>query len=555
MLLGDVLRGLRATQSSAAEEHPIVWNNTFTAQLSDFADSRISPADRVRAREVEAAFSLGVATEASAPQLVALSSGLLSELGKPFQEMVAGASESCQARWFVGNEPLPGAMEPWCSNYGGHQFGSWAGQLGDGRALTLGQLETPGGETWELQLKGAGPTPYSRFADGLAVVRSSVREYLCSEAMHYLGVPTTRVLSLCTTGDSVSRDRWNRGSFHDEPGAVVCRAARNFVRFGSFQLPYSRGNHELSKALAKFCVQSDPAWHEMLDGDEIDYEAWLTDVVQRNAQLVAQWQALGFVHGVLNTDNMSCLGLTIDYGPFAFLERFDPDFVACTTDESGRYRFKQQPAAVLWNCVQLARALSKLMETDAIQRAIDSFGDAFATEYESRMADKLGLPGGWRGADDGALLQRWLTLLAGGSNGGHDYTNCFRALCHVHPSAGVEAAMHRLHSALGRTTEEELGSWHSFFEAYFARVGALEEPEMSARRVKMLRTNPKYILRNYHAHAACSELEKSGDATKLHRLLEVLQRPFDEMPEAEAQGFAKPAPLEVARERGVTILS
>lgn len=284
-VLRDALCGLRATPVATEASGPIVWKNTFTTTLSSFADPRSSPGDRVRARTVEAAFSLGVATKASAPRLVALSSGLLSELGEPFQTLVAEASESTRARWLVGNEKLPGAVEPWCSNYGGHQFGSWVGQLGDGRVLTLGELETPDGESWELQLKGTGPTPYSRFADGLAVVRSSVREYLCSEAMYYLGVPTTRVLSLCTTGDSVPRDMWNRGSFHDEPGAVVCRAARNFVRFGSFQLPYSRGNHELTKQLVRFCVQSEPAWRGMLDGDEVDYEAWLVDVVRASVNM------------------------------------------------------------------------------------------------------------------------------------------------------------------------------------------------------------------------------------------------------------------------------
>lgn len=220
-----------------------------------------------------------------------------------------------------------------------------------------------------------------------------------------------------------------------------------------------------------------------------------------------------------------------------------------------RYRFKQQPAAVLWNCVQLGRSLSKLMETEGIQRAVDSFGDAFAAEYEARMAAKLGLPGGWRGAGDSALVQQFLTLLAGGSDG-HDYTNCFRALCHVDPLAGVDGAMQRLRPALGSTTQEELASWRSFFEAYLARVGPVKDVALSAaRRAAMLRSNPKYILRNYHAHDAIEELEKSGDASKLHRLLDVLQRPFDEMPEAAAEGYAEPAPLEVARERGVTILS
>jgi len=214
---------------------------------------------------------------------------------------------------------------------------------------------------------------------------------------------------------------------------------------------------------------------------------------------------------------------------------------ANTTDESGRYRFKQQPAAVLWNCAQMGQAMSEVMEKEAVQRAIDSFGDAFAAEYEALMATKLGLPGGWNGPEDGALMQQWLTLLTGGSEGGLDYTNSFRALCHVDPAAGVEGAMECLHPVIGGSVaEEELPAWRSFFAVYLERVGPLDEAAQAQRRAEMLSANPKFILRNYQAHEVICALEDEDDPSKLHRLLRVLERPFDEQPEAEAEGFAEP---------------
>jgi uncharacterized protein YdiU (UPF0061 family) len=232
------------------------------------------------------------------------------------------------AQVFGGNGVLEG-MQPWASNYGGHQFGAWAGQLGDGRAISLGEVLTPQGERWELQLKGAGATPYSRGADGRAVLRSSVREFLCSEAMHHLGVPTTRALSLVVTGDSVERDMFYDGHPEDEPGAIVCRVAPSFIRFGHFELPASRGDVALLQQLVNFTIKRDfPA---LSGSDETRYADWFADVCARTARMIAHWMRVGFVHGVMNTDNMSILGLTIDYGPYGWIDDFDLDWTPNTT--------------------------------------------------------------------------------------------------------------------------------------------------------------------------------------------------------------------------------
>ncbi|MBG3852707.1 YdiU family protein, partial [Xanthomonas hortorum pv. carotae] len=229
-------------------------------------------------------------------------------------------------------------MQPWAVNYGGHQFGHWAGQLGDGRAISLGEAIGVDGGRYELQLKGAGPTPYSRGADGRAVLRSSIREFLCSEAMHHLGVPTTRALSLVTTGDAVVRDMFYDGRPQREPGAIVCRVAPSFIRFGNFELPSARGDSALLRQWADFTIARD--FPELKGAGENLYAAWFAQVCERTAVMVAHWMRVGFVHGVMNTDNMSILGLTIDYGPYGWVDDYDPDWTPNTTDAQGRrYRF------------------------------------------------------------------------------------------------------------------------------------------------------------------------------------------------------------------------
>ena len=308
-----------------------------------------------RRREVlGAAWSPVMPTPVAAPALLAWSPDVAAMLGFDAAEVESGDF----ARVFGGNALYAG-MQPWAANYGGHQFGHWAGQLGDGRAISLGELVAPDGRYWELQLKGAGPTPYSRGADGRAVLRSSIREFLCSEAMHHLGVPTTRALSLVGTGEEVVRDMFYDGHPRAEPGAIVCRVSPSFLRFGSFELPASRGETGLLLRMADACIARD--FPELQGQGEALHGDWFARMAVRTAEMIAHWMRVGFVHGVMNTDNLSVLGLTLDYGPYGWVEDFDPDWTPNTTDAQGRrYRFGTQPQVAYWNLGRLAQALSPL---------------------------------------------------------------------------------------------------------------------------------------------------------------------------------------------------
>ena len=287
-------------------------------------------------------------------------------------------------------------MEPYATCYGGHQFGTWAGQLGDGRAINLGETVNANGERWALQLKGAGPTPYARTADGLAVLRSSIREFLCSEAMHHLGVPTTRALSVITTGDLVERDMFYDGHPKDELGAVVCRVAPSFTRFGNFQIFTSRGEIDVLRQLADYTICTDYPHLVGRVGNKIakeTYLLWFEEICQRTAEMIVHWQRVGFVHGVMNTDNMSILGLTIDYGPYGWLEDYDPDWTPNTTDAAGRrYRFCHQSDVALWNLVQLANAIYPLIgETSGLEGSLENYRKNFEHLRQKMQAQKLGL--------------------------------------------------------------------------------------------------------------------------------------------------------------------
>ena len=293
---------------------------------------------------------------------------------------------------FGGNALIDG-MQPYAANYGGHQFGQWAGQLGDGRAITLGEVINAKGERWELQLKGAGPTPYARTADGRAVLRSSVREFLCSEAMHHLGVPTTRALSLVATGEQVVRDMFYDGHPKHEPGAIVCRVAPSFIRFGNFELPTARGDVALLNRLIDFTIRRDfPELSGIGDTTRLRAE-WFAQVCERTARMVAHWMRVGFVHGVMNTDNMSVLGLTIDYGPYGWIDDFDLDWTPNTTDAHGRrYRFGQQAQIAHWNLGRLANALAPAFASaDPLQAGLQRYVDAFVEADRNNIAAKLGL--------------------------------------------------------------------------------------------------------------------------------------------------------------------
>jgi Uncharacterized conserved protein len=422
------------------------FDNRFVRELPG------DPESGPRRREVRnALWSAVEPTPVAAPTLLAHSPEVAALLGIDAATL---ASEGF-AQVFGGNALYPG-MQPWAANYGGHQFGNWAGQLGDGRAISLGELLAADGGRWELQLKGAGPTPYSRGADGRAVLRSSIREFLCSEAMHHLGVPTTRALSLVGTGEAVVRDMFYDGHPRPEPGAVVCRVAPSFIRFGSFELPASRGELDLLRQLADFCIRRD--FPELAGQGEALYADWFAQVCERTAVMVAHWMRVGFVHGVMNTDNMSILGLTIDYGPYGWIDDYDPDWTPNTTDAQGRrYRFGTQPQVAHWNLVRLAQALSPLFADVApLQAGLDRFQDTYAAQERGHAAAKLGLS---RCDDAGMAHFRRLQQLM--QRGEMDMTLTFRGLMDFDPLqpslACVEAAFYT--PARRNVVEQDLLQW------------------------------------------------------------------------------------------------
>jgi uncharacterized protein YdiU (UPF0061 family) len=461
------------------------FDNSFAA-LGDAFSERRTPAGIPGARLV--AFS----PEAGA--LIGLRPG--EERRPEFAEIVSG------------NALLPG-MEPVAGLYGGHQFGVWAGQLGDGRAILLGEVETVEGP-WELQIKGGGITAFSRFADGRAVVRSTIREFLASEAMHALGVPTTRALAMAAGDEPVLRERVERA-------ATVIRMAPTFVRFGSFEIFHYRKQHAHIKTLADYVV--DRFYPECGTGDD-RYARFFATVVERTAALMAHWQAVGFAHGVMNTDNFSILGLTLDYGPYGFVETYEPGFICNHTDESGRYAFDRQPTIGLWNCHALAEALSSLIDRDALDAALAGYESAYRTTVLALLRAKLGLLDAHD--DDADLVVELFGLLEARRA---DWTNFWRALSEADASALA---------LLGH--DEASRAWF----ARYARRTADDPRTDEARRGAMRATNPKYVLRNWVAQEAIAACE-AGDDAVVRAVLDVVRAPFDEHPEHAAWTQAAPA--------------
>lgn len=426
---------------------------------------------------------------------------------------------------FSGNKVLR-QSKPWSTVYSGHQFGVWAGQLGDGRALMLGELEH-NNHSWELQLKGTGPTPYSRQGDGRAVLRSSIREYLCSEAMHALGIPTTQSLSLIASDLAVMRETL-------ETAAVVCRVAPSFIRFGSFEhWAYSDKPHHL-KALADYVIERFYPDCKLNTGenDGERYLNLLATVSSATAKLVAAWQTVGFCHGVLNTDNMSILGLTLDYGPFGFLERFDPKHVCNHSDYMGRYAYDQQPGVVYWNVCCLAQALSPLIQDlSAIEHILKKFPENFKQAIMARWRAKLGLCSEQR--DDEALVQRVLNLM---QENGCDFTLFFRSLSQLNLQQDIPEDL-----LSGSANSQKIQDFFSDLKMRWQLDDQLT-PEYSPKQRydDMNQVNPKYILRNHLAEQAISSARDHNDYSSLNKLFSVLQNPYDE--QVENAFYAKPAP-------------
>ncbi|MBY4897497.1 YdiU family protein [Cupriavidus sp. AU9028] len=439
---------------------------------------------------------------------------------------------------FVGNR-VAGWADPLATVYSGHQFGVWAGQLGDGRAIRLAEADTPGGP-WEIQLKGAGLTPYSRMGDGRAVLRSSIREYLCSEAMHALGIPTTRALSLIGSDAPVRRETI-------ETAAVVTRLSPTFIRFGHFEHFAAHDDVASLQRLADFVIDRFlPECRDLAQGGSgmsSPYQALLREVALRTADLMAQWQAVGFCHGVMNTDNMSILGLTIDYGPFGFLDAFDANHICNHSDTQGRYAYSQQPQVAFWNLHCLAQALlplwlrrqddgsvaeaDKEAAIEAAHAALDPFRDRYAQSFFRCYRAKLGISTG-DDREDETLLTDLFRLL---HTQRVDYTLFWRNLAHVSAQGGER-------DAPVRDLFFDRAGWDAWAERYRVRLRA-EASDDAARAVAMRAVNPKYVLRNHLAETAIRQA-RDKDFSEVQRLLAVLSRPFDEQPEAESYAALPP---------------
>ena len=485
-------------------------------------------------------------TPVASPKLVALSAEMAREL-----ELDPDSLDRTElAKILSGNDLIP-HMQPYAACYGGHQFGNWAGQLGDGRAISLGEVVTSAGARWELQLKGAGPTPYSRGSDGRAVMRSSVREFVCSEAMFHLGIPTTRALSLVATGDKIERDMFYDGNPAYEPGAIVCRVAPSFLRFGSFEILAARSDPELLRQLADYTITTH--FPDLGAPSEQVYLDWLAEVCKRTAEMILGWMRVGFVHGVMNTDNMSVLGLTIDYGPYGWLEGYDPNWTPNTTDAAGRrYRFGSQPNIGWWNLVRFAEALFPLIEdSKALEGALDTYGETLQGGSLPMMSRKLGVTVGKE--EDDTLADDLLAVLQLQET---DMTIFYRNLADVPADEDASDAallgpiMDAYYSlnALRREVREKTVHW---LRRYTARVRQEGRPD-AVRQAEMNATNPKYVMRNYLAQLAIDEAEK-GDGSKVEELLDVMRKPYDEQPGREEFAAKRP---EWARHRpGCSMLS
>jgi len=475
----------------------------------------------------EAIYAYVSPTPVKAPTLVAYSSEAAVLIG--LNDTDCTSDQFLQT--FAGNSQLPG-MQPHATCYGGHQFGNWAGQLGDGRAINLGEVGTPQ-DHWMLQLKGAGPTPFSRTADGLAVMRSSVREFLCSEAMFHLGVPTTRALSLIGTGEAVLRDMLYDGNAAYEPGAVVCRMSRSFIRFGHYQMLAARNELDLLRDLTNFVIDHDfPHLKHLSDTNE-RIITWFNEVCTRTAELMAHWMRVGFVHGVMNTDNMSILGETIDYGPYGWLEDFDQDWTPNTTDASQRrYRYGQQPAIGQWNLLQLANAVLPLLgDAKGLEVGLSTYAQHYEQTWQMMMAAKLGLQ-----KYDKKVVDQLMALLTAAET---DMTLFYRNLMSAAPlEPACTAALTDAYYQPNQLTDALLNQQRQWLERYAATLKEQQVSE-STRRATMQHTNPKFVLRNYLAQLAIDDAHK-GDFGGVKALLDVLRHPYDEQPGREAYAQKRP---------------
>ena len=496
----------------------IQLTNFFTDQLP--ADPNL---ENTRREVLEAVYSFVRPIKTSNPTLLHVSDEM--------QHTLDFSNEDIQSREFLefvtGNSVLKNS-KPFAMCYAGHQFGNWAGQLGDGRAINLGEIKN-----WAVQLKGSGPTPYSRTADGLAVLRSSVREYLCSEAMHHLGVPSTRALSLSLTGDKVLRDVMYNGNPAHEKGAIVSRVAKSFLRFGNFEIFSSRNDIKNLKILTDYTIKSHFS-HLGKPSKEV-YLQFFQEVTSKTLEMIIHWQRVGFVHGVMNTDNMSILGLTIDYGPYGWLEGFDFGWTPNTTDKQHkRYRYGNQPTIGLWNLYQLANALYPLIEEAApLEKILEGYKSNFEKKSQDMMRAKLGLTSDKE--TDINIIQSLENNLQATET---DMTIFFRTLSSFkkeQPEKGVELIQDAFYTP-DTIKGNVLNNWKQWFADYAKRLED-ETTSVDERQQQMNKVNPKYVLRNYMAQLAIDKADK-GDTSLLEEMYLLLKEPYSEQPKFE-HWFAK----------------
>lgn len=519
------------------------FDNRFVDELP--ADNET---DNHRRQVLSACYSFVNPTKVAAPNLVAFSSEVA--------ELLNLSDEDCQSddftQVFAGNQLLAD-MRPHAQCYGGHQFGNWAGQLGDGRAINLGEVVNQQGEHYALQLKGSGATPYSRTADGLAVLRSSVREFLCSEAMFHLGVPTTRALSLVTTGEKVVRDMFYDGRPKPEPGAIVCRVAPSFLRFGSYEIHSARGDIDTLRQLVDFTITTEFP-HLGKPSVEV-YLKWFAEVCERTADMIVHWMRVGFVHGVMNTDNMSILGLTIDYGPYGWLEDYNPNWTPNTTDASGRrYRFGNQAQIAQWNLFQLANAIYPLIEeAEPLRKILNDYAELYEQKWQSMRAKKLGLKRHDPETDQ-ALNKELHDVLQLVET---DMTIFYRKLADVDCENSqlsdkelIAPLMDAYYAPDALSADDKIRTcnWLRLYQQRVAEDGTSNV----IRRQNMNVINPKYVLRNYMAQLAIDKAEQ-GDFSLVNELLALLRQPYAE--QADMAHFAVKRP-DWARDRaGCSMLS
>ncbi len=526
------------------------FNNTFRKELS--AD----PIVESYPRQVQhAAYSEAMPVKVQQPKTLIVAN----EVAQMFNFPEEFINSDDFAQIFTGNKLIEG-MQPYAMCYGGFQFGNWAGQLGDGRAINLGEVITDKHGSQTLQLKGAGPTPYSRTADGCAVLRSSVREFLCSEAMYHLGVPTTRALSLCLTGEHIIRDIMYNGNAAPELGAVVCRVSSSFMRFGSIQLPAMRRDLKLLTQMVNYSITHDFPHLLPQNGKGGDteskaelisketYLAWFNEICETTCDLIIHWMRVGFVHGVMNTDNMSIIGETIDFGPYGWVDNFDLGWTPNTTDsQNKRYRFGGQSVISLWNLCQLANSLVPLVgSVEELQAKVESYTKMYEQKWHKMMMSKLGLTANLADEKEESLLAKNLEVLLEETE--TDMTIFFRLLATFDFSENdmnstqiskiliqhFKPCYYNLEQ-LGDAYIEKLTLWVSKYHERFT----LETYNDSDRALKMNKVNPKYVLRNYLSQQAIDKAE-NGDFSEIHRLHELLKNPYDEQKKYDKYAAKRP---------------